>query len=71
MRVFRPSLRLAISVPFALILATTVALQAVTQQDNNTRLIDKSSVRILDALTVAATEPALRITALGKLILTK
>lgn len=40
--------------PFALILATTVALQAVTQQDNNTRLIDKSSVRILDALTVAA-----------------
>ncbi len=40
--------------PFALILATTVALQAITQQDNNARLIDKSSVRILDALTVAA-----------------
>ena len=39
--------------PFALILVTTVALQAVTQQDNNTRLIDKTSVRILDTLTVA------------------
>ncbi|BDT69331.1 hypothetical protein os1_35210 [Comamonadaceae bacterium OS-1] len=39
--------------PFALILATTVALQAITQQDNNTRLIDKTSVRILDTLTVA------------------
>ncbi|WP_295958356.1 GGDEF and EAL domain-containing protein [Rhodoferax sp.] len=54
MRTFRPSLRVAISVPFALILATTVALQALTQQDNTNRLIDTTSVRILDALTVAS-----------------
>ena len=40
--------------PFALIIVTTVALQAFTQQDNTNRLIDTTSVRILDALTVAS-----------------
>ena len=54
MRIFRPSLRVAITVPFALILVVTVALQALTQQENTARLIDKTSTRILDALMVAA-----------------
>ncbi|WP_394789693.1 EAL domain-containing protein [Rhodoferax sp.] len=54
MLTFRPSLRVAITVPFALILAATVALQALTQQDNTARLMDKTSSRILDALMVAS-----------------
>nr|WP_315428718.1 EAL domain-containing protein [uncultured Albidiferax sp.] len=54
MRNFRPSLRVAITVPFALILVVTVALQALTQQANTARLIDTTSTRILDALMVAS-----------------
>ncbi|WP_283150730.1 bifunctional diguanylate cyclase/phosphodiesterase [Silvimonas soli] len=45
-------LRVAIALPVALILAASVGLQAITQHDNTTRLIDTTSIRIVDALTV-------------------
>nr|WP_316638512.1 EAL domain-containing protein [uncultured Roseateles sp.] len=51
MRLYRPTLRIAIAVPFALILAITVALQAASQQEQVSRLIDKESDRLLDAVT--------------------
>ncbi len=54
MRFFRPSLRVAITVPLALILTTTVVLQAATQHTHTQQLIDATSARILDALTAAA-----------------
>ncbi|MEO6856119.1 MAG: sensor domain-containing phosphodiesterase, partial [Rhodoferax sp.] len=54
MRIFRPSLRVAITVPFGLILAGTVALLAVTQQETTAQLMDKTSSRILDALMGAS-----------------
>lgn len=54
MGVFRLSLRTAIAVPFALLFAATVALQAVTQQRQISHLIDEESVRLLDALTATS-----------------
>ena len=54
MTFYRPSLRVAIGVPFALLFAATVALQALTQQDQIGQLIERSSVRLLDALTTTS-----------------
>ena len=51
MRAFQLSLRTAIAVPFAVLFAATVALQAVTQHRQITDLIDQESVRLLDAIT--------------------
>ena len=51
---FRPSLRTAIAVPFVLLFAATVALQALTQQRHVDRLIHEESVRLLDSLTASA-----------------
>ncbi|HSV53948.1 MAG TPA: cache domain-containing protein, partial [Burkholderiaceae bacterium] len=54
MNVFRLSLRTAIAVPFALLFAATVALQAITQQQQISHLIDQESVRLLDAITATS-----------------
>jgi diguanylate cyclase (GGDEF)-like protein len=51
---YRPSLRVAIGVPFALLFAATVALQAYTQYDQIDQLIDRSGTRVLDALTTSS-----------------
>ena len=51
MRAFQLSLRTAIAVPFAVLFAATVALQAVTQHRQISHLIDQESVRLLEALT--------------------
>ena len=51
MRLFRPSLRLAMAVPLVLLFAATVALQAITQNKQIDQLSDRSSIRLLDALT--------------------
>ena len=51
MNSFRPSLRVAMMVPIALLFAATVVIQTFTQQDQINQLIDRSSVRLLDALT--------------------
>ncbi len=51
MRAFQLSLRTAIAVPFAVLFAATVGLQAVTQHRQISHLIDQESVRLLDALT--------------------
>ena len=51
MRAFQLSLQTAIAVPFAVLFAATVALQAVTQHRQITDLIDQESVRLLDAIT--------------------
>jgi diguanylate cyclase (GGDEF)-like protein len=54
MGVFRLSLRTAIAVPFALLFAATVALQAFTQQGQIRHLIDEESVRLLGAITATS-----------------
>jgi len=54
MRFYRPSLRVAIGVPFVLLFAATVALQAFTQQDQIGKLIERASIRLLDALTTTS-----------------
>ena len=54
MNFFRPSLRVAIAVPIALLFAITAVLQTVTQQEQINQLIDRASVRLLDALTNTA-----------------
>lgn len=54
MTFYRPSLRVAIGVPFVLLFAATVALQAFTQQDQIGKLIDRASIRLLDALTTTS-----------------
>jgi diguanylate cyclase (GGDEF)-like protein len=51
MRIYRPSLRVAMTVPIALLFAATMAVQTYTQQEQVKQLIDRSSVRLLDALT--------------------
>jgi len=51
---FRPSLRTAIAVPFVLLFAATVALQALTQQRQVERLINEESSRLLDSLTASS-----------------
>jgi diguanylate cyclase (GGDEF)-like protein len=50
----RPSLRTAIAVPFVLLFAATVALQALTQQRQVEQLINEESGRLLDSLTASA-----------------
>ena len=54
MTFYRPSLRVAIGVPFVLLFAATVALQAFTQQDQISQLIERASIRLLDALTTTS-----------------
>ncbi len=49
---FSIPLRLAITLPVALILIASVGFQEITQHDNSARLIDTTSIRLLDALTV-------------------
>ncbi|GGP25072.1 bifunctional diguanylate cyclase/phosphodiesterase [Silvimonas amylolytica] len=49
---FSIPLRAAIALPVALILIASVGFQELTQHDNSTRLIDTTSIRLLDALTV-------------------
>lgn len=54
MNIYRPSLRVAIAVPIALLFAATAALQAISQREQINQLIDRASVRLLDALTSTA-----------------
>ena len=50
----RPTLRTAIAVPFVLLFAGTVALQALTQQRQIEQLIHQESSRLLDSLTASS-----------------
>ncbi|MCX2860314.1 EAL domain-containing protein [Paucibacter sp. PLA-PC-4] len=50
----RPTLRTAIAVPFVLLFAGTVALQALTQQRQIEQLIHQESGRLLDSLTASS-----------------
>ena len=47
---FRPSLRLALTVPLLVLFATTLVLQAYTQHEQIEQLSDRSSIRLLDAI---------------------
>ncbi|MFT3812617.1 MAG: EAL domain-containing protein [Acidovorax sp.] len=56
MRPLKFSLRTAIAVPFALLFAATVALQAVTQHRQISQLIEAEGTRMLRALTATSVE---------------
>ena len=47
---FRPSLRLALTVPLLVLFAATLALQAYTQHEQIGLLSERSSVRLLEAI---------------------
>ena len=47
---FRPSLRLALTVPLLVLFAATLALQAYTLHEQIGQLSERSSVRLLDAI---------------------
>lgn len=51
MSAFKPSLRIALTIPFVILFTATVIMQAATQQTNATYLIEQESARLLDSLT--------------------